>query len=161
MRTSSRGQAAMEFLMTYGWAILAVLVMIGALAYFGVMRVDVSERCVLTTGFGCRDYQAYQLAGESAGIEFVLENGRGEGVIIETPFDMTTAEGGIGTCQGSGMMPGNVTVNSDARQGFLCFVAFGYPGAGQMVKAKLNGSYYLSSGVYPHTFVGELIVRAR
>jgi uncharacterized protein (UPF0333 family) len=29
-----RGQAAMEFLMTYGWAILVVLIAIGALAYF-------------------------------------------------------------------------------------------------------------------------------
>lgn len=28
----------MEFLMTYGWAILVVLVAIGALAYFGVMK---------------------------------------------------------------------------------------------------------------------------
>ena len=31
-----KGQAAMEFLMTYGWAILAAIVAIGALAYFGV-----------------------------------------------------------------------------------------------------------------------------
>ena len=32
-----KAQAAMEFLMTYGWAILVVLVVIGALAYFGVL----------------------------------------------------------------------------------------------------------------------------
>ena len=32
-----RAQAAMEFLMTYGWAILVVLLAIGALAYFGVL----------------------------------------------------------------------------------------------------------------------------
>ena len=31
-----KGQAAMEFLMTYGWAILVVLLAIGALAAFGV-----------------------------------------------------------------------------------------------------------------------------
>ena len=33
-----RGQAAMEFLMTYGWAILAAIVAIGVLAYFGVFN---------------------------------------------------------------------------------------------------------------------------
>lgn len=33
-----RGGAVMEFLMTYGWAILVVLVAIGALAYFGVFK---------------------------------------------------------------------------------------------------------------------------
>ena len=32
-----KGQAAMEFLMTYGWAILVVIAAIAALAYFGVL----------------------------------------------------------------------------------------------------------------------------
>jgi uncharacterized protein (UPF0333 family) len=32
-----KGQAAMEFLMTYGWAIIVVLAAIAALAYFGVL----------------------------------------------------------------------------------------------------------------------------
>ena len=31
-----KGQAALEFLMTYGWAILAAIIVIGVLAYFGV-----------------------------------------------------------------------------------------------------------------------------
>jgi hypothetical protein len=34
---NKKGQAAMEFLMTYGWAILVVLAAIAALAYFGVL----------------------------------------------------------------------------------------------------------------------------
>ncbi len=34
---SRKGQAAMEFLMTYGWAILAAIVAIGTLTYFGVI----------------------------------------------------------------------------------------------------------------------------
>lgn len=37
MERNRKGQAAMEFLMTYGWAILVVLAAIGALAYFGVL----------------------------------------------------------------------------------------------------------------------------
>lgn len=36
MMKQKKGQAAMEFLMTYGWAILVVLLAIGALAAFGV-----------------------------------------------------------------------------------------------------------------------------
>ena len=35
-----KGQAALEFLMTYGWAILVVLAAIAALAYFGVLSPD-------------------------------------------------------------------------------------------------------------------------
>jgi hypothetical protein len=44
-----KGQAAMEFLMTYGWAILVVLAAIGALAYFGVLSPSklVPDKCTL------------------------------------------------------------------------------------------------------------------
>lgn len=35
---SRRGQQALEFLTTYGWAFLVVLVMIGSLWYFGVIN---------------------------------------------------------------------------------------------------------------------------
>ena len=35
---SKKSQAAMEFLMTYGWAILAAIIAIGVLAYFGVFN---------------------------------------------------------------------------------------------------------------------------
>jgi len=34
------GQAALEFLMTYGWAILVVMIVIGGLTYFGVLRPE-------------------------------------------------------------------------------------------------------------------------
>ena len=49
---SKRAQAAMEFLMTYGWAILVVLAAIGALAYFGVLSPDrfLPEKCTLPSG---------------------------------------------------------------------------------------------------------------
>ncbi len=62
METRKKAQAAMEFLMTYGWAILVVLIAIGALAYFGVLNPDkfLPEKCVLSTGSGlyCDDYSA-------------------------------------------------------------------------------------------------------
>jgi hypothetical protein len=52
-----RAQAAMEFLMTYGWAILVVLAAIGALAYFGVLSPDqfVNERCTIGSEFQCNN----------------------------------------------------------------------------------------------------------
>src|SRR3989338_8865439 len=62
IKMEKRGQAALEFLMTYGWAILVVLVAIGALAYFGVLRPErlLPEKCVVATGSGifCDDYSA-------------------------------------------------------------------------------------------------------
>jgi hypothetical protein len=42
-----KSQAAMEFLMTYGWAIVIVMIMMGTLAYFGVFNVKsfLPKRC--------------------------------------------------------------------------------------------------------------------
>jgi hypothetical protein len=54
----NKAQAALEFLTTYGWAMLVLLVMIGALAYFGVLNVNdmTPEKCLFGAGIGCRDY---------------------------------------------------------------------------------------------------------
>lgn len=59
MKIYKRAQAAMEFLMTYGWAILVVLAAIGALAYFGVLSPDkfLPERCTLSTGITCTGFK--------------------------------------------------------------------------------------------------------
>ena len=53
-----QGQAALEFLMTYGWAILVVLIAIGALAYFGVLNPKgiLPKACILGPGFNCDDF---------------------------------------------------------------------------------------------------------
>jgi len=62
MRISAQyknAQAAMEFLMTYGWAILVVLAAIGALAYFGVLSPArfLPEKCILEPGFLCEGHK--------------------------------------------------------------------------------------------------------
>ena len=74
-----KGQAAMEFLMTYGWAILVVLVAIGALAYFGVLSPEklIPERCMLQAGLECAD--AKVTASE---VSLVVRNSMGTSIDI-------------------------------------------------------------------------------
>lgn len=50
-----RGQAALEFLTTYGWAFLVILIMIGALAYFGVLNPKsiLPSRCTFSPEIDC------------------------------------------------------------------------------------------------------------
>ncbi len=69
-----KGQAAMEFLMTYGWAILVVLIAIGALAYFGVLSPSrfLPESCTIEPGIGC------EFKVESTGLNLTLTNGIGQ-----------------------------------------------------------------------------------
>jgi len=61
---NKKSQAAMEFLMTYGWAILVVLVAVSALAYFGVFDSKyvwklLPKMCQLPTEIHCADFELY------------------------------------------------------------------------------------------------------
>jgi len=86
MNKTKRAQAALEFLTTYGWAFLVILIMIGALAYFGVLNPSnlVPDTCTAGDGFTCTEYQA--TANESnAVIEVILIN-----TLESFTFDATT-----------------------------------------------------------------------
>ncbi len=77
------GQAAMEFLMTYGWAILAVLISIAALAYFGVLNPSrfLPQSCTLFPGIACTDVTV-----NNAGVSLVIQNGLGQNL---NPFTIS------------------------------------------------------------------------
>jgi len=82
LQTKSRkSQAAMEFLMTYGWAILVVLAAIAALAYFGVLSPEkfLPEKCLIETGFTCISSKV-----ETAQSTIVLSNGLGRSIIVDS-----------------------------------------------------------------------------
>lgn len=50
---SKKAQSAMEYLMTYGWAILIILIAVGALFYLGVFSPSVPNTCQFNTPFMC------------------------------------------------------------------------------------------------------------
>ena len=80
-----KGQAAMEFLMTYGWAILVVLIAIGALAYFGVLNPSrfLPASCTLMPGLSCDSFKV-----TSTSMVMVVRNGLGDdlsNVTFSTP----------------------------------------------------------------------------
>ena len=56
----NKSQAALEFLTTYAWAFLVIIIMIGALAYFGVLNPDrfLPNKCTLQAGIACLDHKA-------------------------------------------------------------------------------------------------------
>ncbi len=76
---SRKAQAAMEFLMTYGWAILVVLAAIGALAYFGVLSPEkfLPEKCTIAPGIDCAGFDV-----RSTSAIFSLRNGMGKDLDI-------------------------------------------------------------------------------
>ena len=75
-----KSQAAMEFLMTYGWAILVVIVVIGAISYYGIFNPSnfIKSSCTLPLNLKCVDYLI-----KGGNIRLNILNARGEDIKIE------------------------------------------------------------------------------
>jgi len=67
-----RGQVAMEFLMTYGWAILIILIAVGALWMLGVFSPKVSTNCSIDAPFSCQDIN---IEGDSVNLKIATGKG--------------------------------------------------------------------------------------
>ncbi|NJL44560.1 MAG: hypothetical protein HC945_04605 [Nitrosarchaeum sp.] len=78
----------MEFLMTYGWAILVVLAAIGALAYFGILSPDriLPQSCTMSGGFNIVDCKA--TAGTALQMSFQNNLGA-DATNVTFTFDLT------------------------------------------------------------------------
>ena len=86
---SKKSQAALEFLTTYGWAFLIILIMIGTLAYFGILTPSklLPNRCTIGSEFGCSDHQL-----KAAAVRVKLKNNVGEPVDV-TSIVLTKEDG--------------------------------------------------------------------
>lgn len=86
MRTQKKAQGALEFLMTYGWAFMVILIMIGALAYFGVLSPAkfLPDRCQFGSPVVCKG-EDYTLRADTAGtIVANLINNFGSAIIVNS-----------------------------------------------------------------------------
>jgi len=94
-----KSQAALEFLTTYGWAFLVILVMIGALAYFGILKPSrlLPDRCSVGPEYECQDFQ---ISNSANTIKIRLKNNIGEPINIDSLT--TNAESSTAlSCSGS------------------------------------------------------------
>lgn len=127
--------------MTYGWAIMVVLVAIGALAYFGALSPDkfVPNRCAIEPGIGCTDFKVQQDS-----ITLVLRNGKGE--------DITITSIKVGKCTG--------TASGALKNGLQSKFAVG--GCSNTVSNKFNEEVnitYSSESGLPHIKRGNIAYR--
>ena len=150
MYLAKKGQAAMEFLMTYGWAILVVLVAIGALAYFGVLNPNrlLPSSCTMAPGIGCDDFKV-----STTDVQLILRNGFGDdftNVQVSTTgcTDSTEADGNDAWTDGS------VLGGSDGLTLTSCTNGV----AGTRFKQDITITYTGSSGIN-HTVTGDLTSR--
>ncbi len=78
-----KGQSSTEQLITYGWAGMIMIVVIGVLLYFGVFSGlnNVPERCLFQNGFFCESHRIYSNAGQLT-VNFEAKNKFPKKVII-------------------------------------------------------------------------------
>ena len=100
-----KGQAAMEFLMTYGWALLVVLVAIGALAFFGVLNPGqfLPSSCTIAPGISCEDFTVTPNV-----VSVVLRNGMGEELTSVSLTSNTAGDTAV-TCVQAGSGAGTIS----------------------------------------------------
>jgi len=151
----------MEFLMTYGWAILVVLIAIGALAYFGVLNPGrfLPSSCTVVPGIGCDDFKV-----NTSHIQLLLRNGIGSdltsvwvsvpgcGISPEANGDDNWIDGTVLGGEASGILLGEPVppaVDADVCTGLT---------VGMRFKADINLGYIANSGIQ-HNKTGSITTK--
>jgi len=149
----------MEFLMTYGWALITMLILISGLYYFGVSNPKdiLPDRCSFSPQIGCI---AYSLTSSDNSFLLRLKNNVGE-VITVTALDLNS-EGvtNIVCTKPSKPTSWPNTISIDLPFTACNFDAAGFR-PGKSVKLFVNLSYYpiKSGSSYVSNVQGEIITK--
>ncbi len=138
----------MEFLTTYGWAILAVLLTIAALAYFGVVNPSrfLPESCSLFPGVGCVDATV-----TNADATFAIRNGLGKAISY---FSIS-----VPGCGNEGFTNG--ILDGELKYLDVPCVSPDYPlKTNNKFKSDLSITYVTSGGI-SHTKIGSLVSKVQ
>jgi hypothetical protein len=149
-----RGQAALEFLTTYGWALLVILVMIGALVYFGLLNPSkvLPNRCEVATGFLCKDFQI-----NAVGTNISITNKIGEPIKDMSAMvrsDLSTAPASNVWTTDCVVSP--TSVATDGQITISCPTLAFASLAGEKVKLDVQLFYTKSRGSYNMTMQGTV-----
>lgn len=150
-----RAQAAIEFMMTYGWAFMVVLVTIGALAYFGVLNPDrfVPDRCTFQQEIQCTDFQA-SLSGSDLVLRTFLQNNLGKTITIPSQgVNVTSIDAELTvTCTA----PSNIGAGGSEEVN-CTFTNDGSFVEGAKAKFEAEISYQEVGGRYDHVVFGDVL----
>ena len=81
---NKKSQAALEFLTTYAWAFLVIIIMVAALAYFGILNPSklLPNRCNFPAEIGCEDFSMDAEDGAADTFNLRLTNNVGEPITV-------------------------------------------------------------------------------
>jgi hypothetical protein len=148
-----KGQTAIEYLMTYGWAILIILIVAGVLAYYGIFAPS-GFLGPTARGFGqVQVLNPWSLAAVNGVMTLNLENRVG-GTISVTNITYTLTNGGTATCYqapptcSSGCVASSANLTSGSKGVFLATPSPACPNIGT------SGSTYTATVTISYTYNG-------
>jgi hypothetical protein len=163
-RAERRGQSAIEYLTTYGWAVLILIVAIGLLFWLGLMdtRTPIPSSCVFPSDLNCRAY-AINTSGN-----YAIDLSQSTGKAIEvTRVRCTQEEDAVPGAEDS-VPPATIQNGGHALITTGSELCLKYE-AGELVAATgLSGSIYRGkvyvqyreSGTnFTHTVVGDVVLK--
>jgi len=133
--------------MTYGWAILIILIAISALAYFGVLSPSrlLPARCIFSPEVSCEEFKITA----PATIAFKFKNNLGFSADFSA-INVTSNE--FGNC----IDAGPYSLGAGKIQEVTCALNPGGVPSGEKVKLQLSMSYKKLGGSYDTPIQGEI-----
>ena len=138
-----KGQAAIEFMLTYGWIILVVVIAIGALLYFGFLSPETfsKKHCEITPGLECAEFRA-----TSNELTLIIENNLGQDIFIKRMHDPT------GKCS----FEEGKTLKNNEKETFV-MQNCKYGAKGERLQTEVTVEYQSSTGIN-HTQDAQIVV---
>ncbi len=159
IKSRGKGQIALEFLTTYGWAFLVIIIMISALAYFGILDPSklLPDRCNFGTEIGCADHL---LDASGDNFRLRLKNNVGE-IITVSGISLSSQTATSFTCSSfdsgnpSNWKSGNI---EDLSWSGCTWSSAGFePGSKAKIEVKITYNKVKSGASYPHDVHGEVL----
>ena len=152
---SRKGQAAVEFVVTYGWAFILILISLGALSYFGVFSPEtyLPESCDFPQEFQCVDYSVVQAPGAGQ-VKIDLINNFGRDISVSNSQIYTYSFGADTACTPD--VP--TTIPANQRFTLTCNLGNSLPSG--KIKIFANFTYNRPGSLRTHLMKGELFAKA-
>lgn len=158
-----RGQAAFEFMFTYGWAFILILSVVGILTYFQTSpSKSLPERCTFSTEVTCNAWQITNAGGVGT-LNLRLTNSIGDNVTL-LDDSITILRNGGGDLGCDPLLAGGAQMQWGAgeTQTFTlsnCGNMGGYQ-VGQKEKVKVIIRYHKDPS-FPHEVYGDIFTLVR
>ncbi len=147
-----KAQASMEFITTYAWAISVVLVMVGAVIYFGVFDSStfLKPYCSITKEMVCDDYSVHE-----NGIRLKLRNNYEKDITIYE-IDISSDYGSTASCD-----QGQKNISIGKTDNFECRFSGNILQKGEKEKIYATVIFSRKDGVNQYNASGSLLGAAQ